>query len=216
MYQDSESLRFLLDGEDVLFNPVGMEVINCERTPWLPMLESFLAGKRQDAGEDWEERLDDVDLVAEYMGLNPLLIPKLLPLVGTHVPSSFSRLRIARTGLVRRIVGDDVKLGKEVSIHRVSGSMLSRTVLEMEIAMANLTAQVRPTLLLLKTSVLHFDESNLRRYLEFFLSSRSKFQVVLSSVEKGLLEDYPDLGWTALRLSGRAPNCGIEVVAGAG
>lgn len=214
VYRDSDYLHFLLDGEQVLFNPIGVEIINYDRQPWLPMLESFLGGKRREAGEEWAAVLDDVDLLAEYMGLNPLLIPKLLPFVGTHVPSTYSRLRIDRKGPVRRIVGDDANWKDGVSVHQASGSMLSRTVLEMEIAMANLTAQVSPTLLLLKDSVLHFDEENLRRYFDFFLSARSRFQVVLSSVDERLLVNNSEVGWTVLRLSGRAPNCRIAVLAG--
>jgi energy-coupling factor transporter ATP-binding protein EcfA2 len=209
--RDSDELRFLLNGEDVLFNPIPMEIINYERHFDLPMLESFLKRRRDQAGDSWEEELDDVDLLAEHMNVNPLVIPRLLPQVGRYVSSPYVRLRVDSSGPTRRIFGDDLNWKDGVSIHEISGSMASRSVLEMQIAMANLTAKVMPTILLINLAVLHFDSDNLEKYVNFFLSREVSFQVVFSTAESRLADRHHRFGWSILRLSGRAPNCQVEV-----
>jgi hypothetical protein len=205
-----DDLRFFLDGDEVLFNPISMEIINYERLRRWPMLESFLKSKRDKAGDLWEAELDDVDLLAEYMDVNPLVIPRLLPQVGRFVPSPFSQLRIAEGNGNRRIIGDDLNSDRSISLHRASGSMLSRSVLEMQIAMANLTAKVMPTIFLINLGVLHFDLDNLKKYVDYFLSDKANFQVVLSTVNSAMADNGRELGWTILRLSGRAPHCQVQ------
>ncbi len=212
VYRDSEELRFFLNGEDVLFNPIPMEIVNYERHLMLQMFESFLKRKRDEAGSSWEDELDDVDLLAEYMDVNPLVVPRLLPQVGRYVSSTYVRLRVDSHGATRRILGDDLNWKDGVSIHMISGSMASRSVLEMQIAMASLTAKVMPTLLLINLAVLHFDSTNLEKYVSFFLSREVNFQVVFSTVEPRLADRYHRFGWSILRLSGEAPNCQVDVV----
>ncbi len=211
VFRDTDELRFLLDGEEVLFNPIPMEIINYEQHFTLPMLESFLKRRRDQAGNSWKEKLDDVDLLAEYMNVNPLVVPRLLPQVGRYVSSPYVRLRIDSSGSTRRILGDDLNWKDGVSIHEISGSMASRSVLEMQIAMANLTAKVMPTVFLINLAVLHFDSKNLEKYVNFFLSREVGFQVIFSTVESRLADKHHRFGWSVLRFGGTAPNCQVEI-----
>ena len=210
--RDSQHLQFNLDGESVLFNPISMHIIFPERFRYLGMLEGFLKRRRERAREEFEEIPDDVALLAEYMDVNPLVIPSLLPFVGRFVPGSFVNLRIVGEDGKRHIHGDDLKRKKGISIHEASGSMLSRAVLDMQIAMATLSAKTGPTILLLDLPVLHLDPNNLFLYVSFFLSQAAEFQVVFTSPEVSLATSSASLGWSIVKLSGRAPFCKAEAL----
>lgn len=211
--RDSMQLRFLLNGSPVLINPHMTEVVFPDRYGPVSVLESHLAYRRREAHDDEGLSLDDVSLLAEYMDINPLLIPRLLPFVGSFVENSMENARVeVREGL-RKIIVDDTKRRSEnrpTSIHRISGSMASRLVLDMQIAMAKLTATLAPTALLLSLVRLHLDPGNLRKYVNLLLSPEIPFQTVLETPNPGILEQ--NLGWSAVRFSGSAPECQIDQI----
>jgi hypothetical protein len=209
--RDNERLQFFLDGEEALFNPIATEIIHLDRYRDTWMLEGLLSRKRREEGDSWEAKLDDVDLVAEYMDVNPLLIPNLLPYVGRFVSGNFENLRVsAGAEGRRRIAGYDIKRGKDISVHEASGSMLSRTVLDMQIAMASLSSRTRPTLLLLNLPLLHLDAENTARYVAYLGSVQ--FQTIFTSPMPSMVEATRNYGWSAVELKGRAPNCTIECI----
>jgi energy-coupling factor transporter ATP-binding protein EcfA2 len=212
VYRDEDHLQFFLDGREALFNPIATEVIHLDRHRSMSMLESHLGRCRREHGERWESELDDVEIVAEYMDVNPLFIPNLLPHVGRFVKGSFVNLRIASTSGRRRIVGDDLNRKNGISIHQASGSMLSRAVLDMQIAMASLSSSTRPTLLLLNLPVLHLDPTNLEAYVSFLASSAIRFQTVFTTPEVKLAASTSDYGWSAVELKDGAPNCIINAL----
>ncbi|MCP4545376.1 MAG: hypothetical protein GY835_02780 [bacterium] len=208
--RDRYRLDFTLDGEAALFNPIAIEIIYPTRHSDGWNLESFLTRRRAEAGECHAGQLDDVELLGEFMDLNPLVIPSLLPYVGGFVQGDYVNLRVVENDGKRRIVGDDLTWKDGVSIHKVSGGMASMAVLDMYIAMARLSSKTKPTLLLLHIPPLGLDRNTIDAYLSFFPSSSVRFQVICSDNKASMVDYAASSGWSIVKLSGKTPNCRIE------
>lgn len=208
--RDSDRVAFFLDGKPTPFNPVMTEIVFGHKGHGRGMLEGFLQRRRAQATDPTGDHLDDVAILAEYMNVNPLIIPSLIPYVSSYVENQMENPRIEERGGLRKIAVDDTKRSPEhrsTSIHRISGSMASRLVLDLEIAMANLLAEAMPTFLFLSVPLLHLDARNLRLYVDLLLSQVVKFQTVFESVSP---EASPQsLGWSVVRLSRAEPRCRI-------
>jgi len=211
--RESDRLTFMLDGKSVLVNPIMTEIIFRHKIAHSGMLESYLAHHRRDSDDREGKSLDDVALLAQYMNINSLLVPNLIPYVSSFVENQMENPRIEERDGLRKIFVDDKKRipeNRPTSIHQISGSMASRLVLDMQIAMANLMAEVVPTILFLSVPQLHLDADNLGLYVDLLLSPRIRFQTVLESVHDKAAPS--SLGWSIVRLSGRKPDCNVEQI----
>lgn len=209
--RDSTQLCFMLNGKAVLLNPIMTEIVFPDRYAYMGMLESFLEARRREVHDSKGKSLDDVSLLAEYMDINSLLIPNLLPYVGSFVENQMENARIEELNGLRKIFIDDKKRISEkrkTSLHSISGSMAARFVMDMQIAMANRMAEVVPTALFLNLVSLHLDPKNLGLYVKLLLSPDIHFQTVFETPHNATLKQ--ELGWSAVLLKGRAPSCTIE------
>lgn len=209
--RESTRLTFELNGRPVLINPYLTEFVFPDRHGYTGMFESFLAQARRESGDSDGGNLDDVELLARFMDISSLLVPSLLPYVGQFVDNQMKDARIVEKDGLRKVFVDDLKRAPEhraTSLHRISGSMAARLVLDLQIAMANLTAELVPTALLLNLASLHLDPRNLRRYVDFLVSPAVAFQTVLETVHESALKQ--DLDWSLVVLSGRAPDCVVK------
>lgn len=207
---DSERLRFQIDGTETLVSPLPLAVLGSEIGRELISLEGVLQNRRAELGNGWQESVDDVNLLAEFLGMNARLLPGFLPFVGRFALGNFSNLRAEGVLGQRRIQGEDLKRKRSISIHQASESMLTGMMVDIRAAQLNHLALSRPALLLLDLPALQWDGTTLQRYVDFFASKDCRFQTLLSSPDTDLPQRAPSLPWVVALSRGRAPNCTVE------
>lgn len=178
--QAGPEFQLRLDGEEVPFNPLPVDILFHERVRRHEPLEIFLGRRRKEVGGSYEQ-LDDVELLSEYLGLGKDLVRKLLPKAGTLVEHGFDDVRVVDQNGFHRILVNDKRWRPDAPLHRISGGMLEMLDLDLTIAQMMLTCEHSPALLLLNLPLLHLDYDHLRRYVEFLFSERTKFQTLITT-----------------------------------
>lgn len=207
-----DRIVYALDGEEQLECPIPLEVIDFDNRGWYLSLESLLRRRREAAGVRWREELDDVEILARALDLNPLLVPGMLAFVGRVIQRNFVHLRVDYPEGTRHVVGHDTRRGREVSIHEASGSMLSNLVVDIAVARLNHLARSRPCLLVLNLDALGWDASRLALHVDYFASPMCQFQTIFTSVDTRLLALPSTLAWSRVHMSGHAPYCNVETL----
>lgn len=182
----SDHLTFEVDGCSTAFNPIPVEIAFLDDFPGSLTLERFLDHRRQELDDISGETSDDLNSLAEYLAVDPRVLRNLIPRVGTFVEHSVSGVRIAVEGGRYKVLLNDKRWRPDASIHRVSGGMLGMLTVDIQIAMAEITAKRMPTALFLRLPKLQLAPDVLERYVTYLSSPSIRFQTVLETPNEQL------------------------------
>ena len=167
-----------LDGEEVPFNPLSVDVYFQQKETNYEPLETYLRRRRREAKAEYGE-YDDVQLLVDYFGMDEVLLLSLLPRVGTLVEHLLEDVRAIGVPGSRRILVKDKKWRPDAPIHKISGGMLQMLALDIILSRAHVLAEQMPVLLLLNLPHLSLDRRHMKTYGEYLLSEKSQFQTLI-------------------------------------
>lgn len=196
-HQTKDDFEIEMDGNEVPYCPLPIDVFFQEKVRRNQSLEQFLCRKRQENGGS-TAGLDDVLLLSEYLELSEDVVLKLLPKVGSFVEHLVSNARVEVHSGARRILVEDRKWRPDAPIHKISGGMLEMMVFDCVVYHARLVSEHTPTLLLLNLPLLHLDEKRMGQYARLLVSEEFKFQTIVTSPDPRWLGG--DIPWETVRL----------------
>lgn len=197
---DGASLQAALDGAEVLFNPLAVDVyFQQKETRYVP-LEQYLKRTREAAKREYED-YDDVALLSEYFQIDEPLLLTLFPRVGEIVPHLVDSVRPTGRRGSRRVLVNDKKWKPGASIHEISGGMLQMMALDITISRAEVLAQQMPVLLLLNHPHLQLDDRHMAKYSAYLHGENVLFQTVIESPFPDW-RSAADIAWQRTLLTG--------------
>lgn len=190
-----DRLLFELDGKVVLFNPLPVEIAFSDGFQNSVSLEEFLERERRNNDDVDGDSLDDLNLLASYLEIDPRILQNLVPYVGTFVDHLVDKARIVVKNGRSKLIVNDKKWKMDAPLHKISGGMLAMLSMDILIARAKLMTEYMPTALLLQLPKLQLAPDILETYASYLSSPSIRFQTILETPHGDLPTRLPWLGW---------------------
>lgn len=180
---------YLVNGKESPFNPFAPRIVHLKETR-----------------PRWDEQ-NDLDIVAEQLGVDPLIIRNILPKLGSFRYGRTRQARIVDTEGGARIIADIETTHPGLLFRQLSSGEQACLAIDVAIALASSSAEYYPTILILDDVPCALDKELLAQYLEELGSSNNVFQAICVFPHEKRIEWK---GWERVLLVGIPPNVHID------
>jgi energy-coupling factor transporter ATP-binding protein EcfA2 len=149
-----------------------------------------------------DDERDELQLVSDILNVPTSTVRNLIPYANRHNHGYVKNLRLVERPNGCALLADHEGENIVRCFRKTSDSQRAKTLIELCVAMARVSSEFLPTILMIEGGILSLNSFNFAKYAEYLLSAEHHFQTILMLIKAPSIDILKWSGWEFARLIG--------------